>query len=365
MINGESMIILKQKLISKLDKQQINNIQNFIGFRYYNKFKKYKNKKKIIHILTPLHGNMGDQAIVYATNKYLRDNFKDYELLEIYRRDIYKYMKALKKVINPDDLIVLIGGGNMGSLWIDEENDRRFVIKNFPNNKIISMPQTISFTSDSDGDMELAKTQNIYNKNNNLILISREKKSYKLMQEYFKNKDIKLNPDTVLYLSNTINTNKYNREYIMTCLRNDKEGILGNRKDILINKLKNEFGQIVEYDTVVNKTIFKEQREKELNDMFDKFLKAKIVITDRLHGMVFCAITKTPCIVTKSLDHKVTGTYEWIKELNYIKLVDKLEFNKVEALIDELTNLNELNNIDFEKKYFNDLTKNLKKVIEV
>ncbi|WP_243279470.1 polysaccharide pyruvyl transferase family protein [Clostridium saudiense] len=350
-------------IIKYLNENTLNKINYIFSFRFYNEFKKYKTKKKIIHILTPLHGNMGDQAIVYATNKYLRDNFKDYNILEIYRRDIYKYMKSLKKAVNPEDLIVLIGGGNMGNLWINEEVDRRFVIKNFPNNKIISMPQTISFTSDSDGDMELAKTKNIYNKNNNLILISREKKSYKLMQEYFEDKDIKLNPDTVLYLNNTVDTNKYKREYIMTCLRNDKEGILGNKKDVLINKLKNEFGQVVEYDTVVNKTIFKEQREKELNDMFDKFLKAKMVITDRLHGMVFCVITKTPCIVTKSIDHKVTGTYEWIEDLNYIKLVDDLDFNKIELLIEELSNIDKLNDIDFKEKYFNKLTNTLKELL--
>lgn len=351
-------------IIKHLNENTVNKINYIFSFRFYNKFKNYKTKKKIIHILTPLHGNMGDQAIVYATNKYLRDNFKDYNILEIYRRDIYKYMKSLKKVVNPEDLIVLIGGGNMGNLWINEEIDRRFVIKNFTNNKIISMPQTISFTSDCDGDMELAKTKNIYNKNNSLILISREKKSYKLMQEYFEDKDIKLNPDTVLYLNNTIDTNKYKREYIMTCLRNDKEGILGNKKDVLINKLKNEFGQVLEYDTVVNKTIFKEQREKELNDMFDKFLRAKIVITDRLHGMVFCVITKTPCIVTKSLDHKVTGTYEWIKDLNYIKLVDDLEIEKINLAITELMNLKELNDINFKEKYFKKLTENLKEIIE-
>lgn len=352
-------------IIKYLNESTINKINYILSFRFYNKFKKYKNKKKIIHILTPLHGNMGDQAIVYATNKYLRDNFKDYDILEIYRLDIYKYMKALKKIVNPEDLIVLIGGGNMGNLWISEEEDRRFVIKNFLHNKIISMPQTISFTSDLDGYMELTKTKNIYNKNNNLILISREEKSYKLMKEYFENNNIILNPDTVLYLNNTIDTNKYKREYIMTCLRNDKESILGNKKDILINKLNSEFGQIVEYDTVVNKTIFKEQREKELNGMFDKFLKAKIVITDRLHGMVFCAITKTPCIVTKSLDHKVTGTYEWIKDLNYIKLIDDLDFNKIEPLIEELSNINKLNNINFKEKYFNNLTNTLKDLLIV
>lgn len=170
-------------IIKYLSESTINDINYILSFRFYNKFKKYKTKKKIIHILTPLNGNIR-------------------------------------------------------SLWIGEEDDRRFVIKNFLHNKIISMPQTISFTSDLDGDMELTKTKNIYNKNNNLILISIEEKSYKLMKEYFENKNIILNPDTVLYLNNMVDTNKYKREYIMTFLRNDKESILGNKKDILINKYK-------------------------------------------------------------------------------------------------------------------------------
>lgn len=174
-LNGDTMRILKEQLLRKLNKTQINNIQNFISFRHYNKFKQYKNKKKIIHILTPLHGNMGDQAIVYATNLYLKEKFNDYEIIEIYRRDIYKYIKPIKKIVNSDDLIVLIGGGNMGNLWIDEERDRRFIIKNFTHNKIISMPQTISFTSDLYGKEELSITKEIYNKNKNLILVSREK----------------------------------------------------------------------------------------------------------------------------------------------------------------------------------------------
>ena len=89
--------------------------------------------------------------------------------------------------------------------------------------------------------------------------------------------------------------------------------------------------------------------------VFDKFFGARVVITDRLHGMVFCAITKTPCIVTKSLDHKVTGTYEWIKDLNYIKLVDNLNFDEVEKLITELSSIKEYSYIDFDSMYFNKL----------
>ena len=71
--------------------------------------------------------------------------------------------------------------------------------------------------------------------------------------------------------------------------------------------------------------------------------------------MVFAAITKTPCIVTKSLDHKVTGTYEWIKSLNYIKLVDKLDFKVLKPMIEELSGLKEYTDIDLDKIYFNKL----------
>ena len=221
----------------------------------------------------------------------------------------------------------------------------------------------MNFSKDSFGKDELNKSRKIYNANENLTIIAREKHSYKLMKENF-NSNIILNPDIVFYLNNKIDCNKFERTNIMTCLRNDKESVLGSNKEELITDLKRNYGQVVEFDTVINKTVIKEEREKELNKMFDKFSKSKIVITDRLHGMVFCAITKTPCIVTKSLDHKVTGTYEWIKDLNYIKLVDKLDFKYIEPLINELINLKEFNDINFKDIYFDKLTEKIKEVIK-
>ena len=93
--------------------------------------------------------------------------------------------------------------------------------------------------------------------------------------------------------------------------------------------------------------------------MLNEFLRCKVVITDRLHGMLFAAITKTPCIVTKSLDYKITGTYEWIKDLNYIKFVEQLDTNLIKQLGMELINLNEKTNIDFESIYFKKLINSL------
>ena len=52
------------------------------------------------------------------------------------------------------------------------------------------------------------------------------------------------------------------------------------------------------------------------------FRHTELVITDRLHGMIFSAITGTPCIVINSKSPKVRGCYEWIRHLDYIQFCD-------------------------------------------
>lgn len=327
-------------------------IQILLGYRYYKDFKKYKNKKKIIHMLTPIHGNMGDQAIVYATNEFLKKNYSDYTIIEIYKKDILKVAKAIKKILNKGDFIVLIGGGNMNNIWLNEEVDRRFVIKYFPKTKIVSMPQTIGFTDDYEGKRQEEKTKRIYNRHKNLTLIARENVSYIAMKKMFINAKVLINPDMVLYLNNIYTGNEFERRGIMTCFRDDKESILNNDKNLIIEKLKLDYDNVFNFDTVLNKTIIRENRKEELTKVFTKFLKSKLVITDRLHGMIFCTITKTPCIVTKSFDHKIAGTYEWIKDLNYIKFVENLDYDTLKKLIEELINLKSIKGIDFDDTFF-------------
>lgn len=320
---------------------------------------KLKGKKKILHLLTPIHGNTGDQAIVYATNKYLRENFSEFEVIEIYRNDIYKYAETLKAILGPDDFIVLIGGGNLGNLWIEEEIDRRFVIKTFKDNKIISMPQTMDFTNDEYGKRELDISREIYNSHSDLTLIAREKKSYEDMNTVFTNAKVILNPDMVLYLNNTLNFSDRKRDVIMTCLRKDKESILKDKREVLIEQLKSIHNNIVNFDTVLNKIIFMEDRENELLSVWKLFSKSEVVITDRLHGMIFAAITRTPCIVARSIDHKIFGTYQWIKKLNFIFFVEELSVEEIEKTINYIRNIKEFNSIDVKEEYFDKLRGNL------
>ena len=58
------------------------------------------------------------------------------------------------------------------------------------------------------------------------------------------------------------------------------------------------------------------------------------MITDRLHGMIFAAITQTPCIVLDSLSHKLRGCYEWLKDLDYILFADSVD--EIPAMMEKL-----------------------------
>ncbi|UBK75593.1 polysaccharide pyruvyl transferase family protein [Clostridium perfringens] len=340
---------------------KIKKIFNYlISNRYKSKFISFKNKKKIIVTLLPTHGNMGDHAIGYATNQFLKDNFPNHEIIQLDMFEIYKYGKAIRKVLGEEDFIVTIGGGNMNNLYMHEEWTRRFVIKTFKNVPIISLPQTITFTNDNKGKIELNKTKKIYNNNNNLTIFARENKSYEIMKKTFKSNKVLENPDMVFYLEDLDLNKDFNRDGILVCLRNDKEVYIKSEdKESIINKLKSDYNKVKISDTVINKRVSVKTREEELFKLWSDFFSSEVVITDRLHGMIFAVITKTPCIVIRNNDHKIIGSYEWINDLNYIKLVENVSYMNIKKNIETLKDIKKLSKTNFKKKYFNKLKESM------
>ena len=146
----------------------------------------------------------------------------------------------------------------------------------------------------------------------------------------------------------------------MICLRNDKESFWNREKGKFIKDLKKKYGQINVTDTVIPRNIDIEDREKELYSMWKMFRNSKVVITDRLHGMIFSFITKTPCIVLRSFDHKIIESYKWIENVNYIQFVEKLDFELIDEKIEEMTHIKEYTKTNFKETYFKDMINEIK-----
>ncbi|MED1739280.1 polysaccharide pyruvyl transferase family protein [Bacillus swezeyi] len=298
------------------------------------RFDQYKGKKKIILTLIPSHDNLGDHAIALASRTFIENEFADFEVIEIGINDIYKHAKALRRVRHPEDMVFIIGGGNMGDLYRNEEWTRRFIIKAFKHYKIVQLPATVHFSRTPYGQKELKRAKKIYNSHPRLLMMARDDTTYQFMKQHFSNKTILKQPDMVLYLKKE---QQSERDGVFICLRDDKESFLKpEERETLLKAVNDEYGEAKTFTTTIGKRVSRVSRESELNKLWDQLGGAAVVVTDRLHGMIFCAITGTPCVVIRSFDHKVLEGFHWLKDAPSMKLVEKPNTAEVLLAIEEL-----------------------------
>ena len=277
---------------------------------------------KIIIMGIPHHGNLGDNAIALAEEQMVEKYFPKCEVIQLPEKQLIEYAKNIKNSINNDDLILLHGSGNIGDTYMVPEEGRRFIIESFPNNKIIVFPQTAFF----DSDEELQKSKKIYNSHKELTIMAREEKSYNLMKKEFYKCKIFLTPDIVMSLKETMNLE---RKDILLLFRQDKEQTLNVEEQERIKKIiTNKYGEFKLTDMHLGEDVTDmegEKRQSALTQKFEEFNKAKLVVTDRLHGMIFAAITETPCVVFGSYTHKIKESFKWLQNLNYIEFCDRIQ----------------------------------------
>ena len=294
--------------------------------------------KKTVLIGVQHHNNLGDHAITIAERKYLKDNFKEYKYYEISEETLETCIEKVKNVINEDDILFLHGGGNLGDEYLYVEEGRRKVIQLFPNNIIVFFPQTMYFSDTKRGKEELEKSKKIYSQHNKLLIIAREDVSYKRMKEEFKNNKIIKTPDIVTYLDKSDKT-KQNRDGLLIILRNDVESNLSKEQiDKICLMSKQYFSKIEINDTAKGNGISEKNRDAKIEEMLNKYKKAQLVITDRLHGMIFAAITSTPCIALGNYNHKIKACSKTLEHLGYIQYIEDID--KIEEQIKYLISAN-------------------------
>jgi pyruvyl transferase EpsI len=273
-----------------------------------------KTPQRIFLFGSPIHQNLGDHAISIAEIQFIQKNFPNYPFFEIFGDHFLAESPFIPSSIKDEDIILITGGGFMGDLWIREENLVREIIKTFPNNPIIILPQTIFFQSED----ELNISRDIYKQHENLFIFAREPNTLKLLTEKLEFANCKLAPDMVLSLE--LNYKKgQERNGVLSCLREDKESILTieNKKEIrristkttsMITKCKNT----------------PKYREMLIKNKLKILSSADLVITDRLHCVLLCILTKTKYICIDNISGKVLGVTSWIKDYSNINILSNI-----------------------------------------
>lgn len=275
----------------------------------------------VLLAFTPEHGNLGDHAIAQSETAWLRE--LRIPFLEVTGKQLsYINSKQRLKLMN-GRTILIHGGGYLGTIWPESEAMLRAIIQQNPKSEILLLPNTIYYEKNEDGQRELKASIQIYNSHKHLKLYAREAPSYETMKRCYHS--VAIAPDMVLRM------NKCEvgipRKGCILCLRTDREKTRSDEIDAgIASQVQALFGNNIQnLDMLRPYPIPIPERDRELEKQFDAFRHSELVITDRLHGMIFCAISGTPCIVINSKSPKVLGCYEWVRELSYIQFCDDVQ----------------------------------------
>lgn len=310
-------------------------------------------EQRIILLDMPNHSNIGDHAIALAEKEFIiRElNISEKNIFEFTRQEWIYLKKEIVTLIKKDDIIILPGGGYMGSLWPDEEETVIDILNCFKENHVFIFPQTIYFDNSSYSRKREKELLDTIRSCNDIVIFARDMNTYEMLRDnsYYQVHNVYLTPDIVTYLTPKCYVER--KKIILLVMRNDLEKELS---DMNLESICREYFK--EFDIKLismhfEKNIAPAKRKKIIMKKWEQFAEASLVITDRLHGMLFAAINGTPCIAFDNCSKKVSGQYEWIKQLNYICQINQEDFST--ELISKFLNCGngEYSNIMFANYY--------------
>ena len=312
-------------------------------------------RRKIIYTLTPppCLSNVGDHAQVIAIRAWFKKRFPELPVIELDKDQSRYLLPALRLLVQPDDILFLHSGGNMGDRGIWTETVRRLHISTFPNNKIVSLPQTIFFSDTPIGKKERENTRHIYGLHSNLTIIGRDLRSDELAKELFPKAQVLCMPDFVLSLNTGQLHREKNTSNVLLCLRLDGESVL-------TDKQRQKIADLIPYpcsyyDTTLSEPIKVNEREIVLESTLGLFYNSDAVITDRYHGLIFAVLCRKPCIVLRTVDHKLTSAIHWFKDVSFVEYAQELD--EIPSLLEHLLAVKSREVPDWNSIYFDKIPK--------
>lgn len=318
-----------------------------------------KNRRIFWLVNTPTHGNIGDFAIEMAEIQFFKELYPNDRLYTISSKMIEQDFPLLEERIAPKDIIFVTGGGFMGTLWKEEDDRIQLLIRKMERNKFVFLPQT--FYYEESMEEKIKSDSKFYRSKGNLLFFHREWNSYRFFAEHIVENfgNMFCVPDMALYLKAS---SVKKREGVLVCLRKDQESLISEQERQFIYNALSKGGMLYKKtDMAYPVEIEMDKLEGFLEYKLNEFLSSEVVITDRLHGMIFSYITGTPCIVLPQISYKCKGVYQWVKECGNIVFEDDIHNLLID--IKRLKNLNTRNEIDL-NCYFQKIKLEIDRFIE-
>ncbi|HWP59920.1 MAG TPA: polysaccharide pyruvyl transferase family protein [Candidatus Acidoferrales bacterium] len=273
----------------------------------------------------PDHANVGDSAIWLGEKALL----KSIGARIVYECDLVTYSeRALAERVG-NGVILLHGGGNFGDVWPTRELFRERVIRKFPDNKIVILPQTIFFQDSSN----LRRARSVLNQHSNLVILARDRRSFEFARNEFRAASA-LCPDLAFILGPLARPAESQQD-ILWLARTDVEsrgaasfldamGVC--RTDWLAENptlAKRLYGRLkqpmVRHPRICGRLLGPTLRDRLAWQRVMRGARllsgGRVVVTDRLHGHILSILLGIPHVVLDNSYGKVSDFYStWTKD---------------------------------------------------
>ena len=275
-------------------------------------------KSDYVYLDVPGHMNVGDHLIAMGAWELLKE--------APFRCLAKSTIQSFNYKIPSDALILLHGGGNFGDLYPGANWFRNEIVKRFPHNKIIFLPQTITYKN-----LQLiGNDSTICAKHNNLHICARDADSFNILHEFFSANNLYLLPDTALGLYNMLKKkDSLTSERTLLIDRNDSERsgnplvVADDVKDwidileeINIAPYISVYRALYRAGKNLHSSIIKRAHDRYLINRIhpyllehatDYFLRYDKVYTTRLHGYIFATMLHIPVEYIDTKYGKISG----------------------------------------------------------
>ncbi|MFJ5693900.1 polysaccharide pyruvyl transferase family protein [Arthrobacter sp. NPDC093125] len=279
----------------------------------------------------PRHQNAGDALIWLGARQYLK--MLGVEVAYIASLNHFSARELRKRV--PDGPILINGGGNFGDRWVESQAFKESVIAQFPDRKIVQLPQTMEFNTNEG----LARAQAVYGSHPDVTILMRDRVGFAAAKRAFPNNNVEFCPDMALgYGYHKRGKAKYSLVFLK---RNDNESVQqdtpllrgpsykivdwGFRGTLrvpawralrLAEDVVRVFPKLTPALYPLIELSFAAMAEANVRSASRILSEGNVVVTDRLHAMVLAALLGIPVYAYDNANKKVSAIFkDYVGEL--------------------------------------------------
>jgi exopolysaccharide biosynthesis predicted pyruvyltransferase EpsI len=294
-------------------------------------------REPVVLMDLPFYANVGDHAILLGELTALR---------QLGHRVTYvptpaPYRRAVIARPIGRQTILLHGGGNLGDLWPAHQALREQIIDDFPENRIVQLPQSIHF----DDAEAVRRARQVMSRHANLTLFVRDSHSQDFAREHL-GVDARLCPDAAFALRRLKRPSPAS-EHNLTLARTDHEAVSPRATDLPTTDWLDGYDRVVRAAAAGASWLDRREGGRRVagqwwasrlslwawNLVATRNLErgrqllgsGETVVTDRLHAHILCMLMGIPHVIVDNRSKKLTAfAHTWTEASPLVHEADSL-----------------------------------------